>query len=322
MSTFRDNMRLVIILTLLSFSSISKAQVEGQTEFEYYQIGTSKSISGISGFQAYKISKYGEITDNDSRGENTEEITPKVILPVTKNAEKIIDDDNSSEKRVALVLGNSAYLHAAKLKNPENDAHAMTTALTAIGFEVTEVLNASFQDMRNALMNFEDKIYDADVVLCYYAGHGMQVEGVNYLIPIDAKLNKKEHIKYETIEVNLITRVMELSAKQNRLNIVILDACRNNPFRSWTRGGDSGLTKIDPPNGTLIAYATSPNSVASDGDGENGLYTGELIKQLLVPQRIEDVFIYTRVAVEEKSNYQQTPWEQAKLRGAYYLVKD
>lgn len=312
-------MRSFLLLFLALASSTAIGQIIGQSSFEYYKIGVSKSqsISGSSEFQSFKIVKINDITSTEIRGDDADEISPKVILPIVKK----INAGESTDKRVALVLGNSTYQHAAKLKNPVNDAHAMTSALKSIGFDVTEVINASFLDMRNALRDFEEKIYDADVVMCYYAGHGMQVEGINYLIPIDARLGKKEHIKYETIEVNMITKVMELSAKKNRLNIVILDACRNNPFRSWTRGGDSGLTKIDPPNGTLIAYATSPNSVASDGDGNNGLYTGELIKQLLIPQRIEDVFIYTRVAVEEKSNYQQTPWEQAKLRGAFYLVK-
>jgi uncharacterized caspase-like protein len=307
-------MKNTLLMILLTTSYLAMAQVEGLSKFSYYHIGKtqSQSISATSNFNTYHINSTGE-----SRGDDPTEISPKILLPITKQ----LGETKAKEKRVALVIGNSAYQHAAKLKNPLNDAQAMTAALTSIGFDVTEVINASFLDMRNALRDFEDVIYDADVVMCYYAGHGMQVEGVNYLIPIDARLDKKEHIKYETVEVNMVTRVMELSAKQHRLNIVILDACRNNPFRSWTRGGDSGLVKIDPPNGTLIAYATSPNSVASDGDGQNGLYTGELIKQLLKPQRIEDVFIYTRVAVEEISNFQQTPWEQAKLRSAFYLVK-
>lgn len=312
-------MRSILLLFLAFLSYEVLGQIEGQSGYKYYKIGKVNStiVSGSSDYQSFKITKVVGVASIESRGDNTDEISPIVILPVVKK----INAAESTGKRVALVLGNSAYQHAAKLKNPVNDARAMTAALKSIGFDVTEVVNASFLDMRNALRDFEEKIDDADVVMCYYAGHGMQVDGVNYLVPIDARLNKKEHIKYETVEVNMITRVMELSAKQDRLNIVILDACRNNPFRSWTRGGDAGLTKIDPPNGTLIAYATSPNSVASDGDGNNGLYTGELIKQLLKPQRIEDVFIYTRVAVEEISNYQQTPWEQAKLRGAFYLVK-
>jgi len=319
MSTSQNKMKATLLFLMLSTTYLAMAQVEGQSEYKYYKIGKTKSalISGSSDFQSFKITKVDGVVSSETRGDNTEEISPKIILPIAKK----IDAGESTGKRVALVLGNSTYQHAAKLKNPVNDAHAMTAALKSIGFDVTEVVNASFLDMRNALRDFEEKIDDADVVMCYYAGHGMQVDGVNYLVPIDARLNKKEHIKYETVEVNMITRVMELSAKQDRLNIVILDACRNNPFRSWTRGGDAGLVKIDPPNGTLIAYATSPNSVASDGDGNNGLYTGELIKQLLKPQRIEDVFIYTRVAVEEISNFQQTPWEQAKLRGAFYLVK-
>ncbi len=309
-----QNKMIRILLFLLSFPLLAMGQLEGQSDYKYYSIGKvqSNSVTASSDFDMYAIT-----AKTGNRGDQTQDISPKVILPKTK----INTSGRMEEKRVALVIGNSSYEHAAKLKNPKNDARAMSVALKSIGFDVTEVLDASFLEMRNALRNFEEKMYDADVVLCYYAGHGMQVDGINYLIPTDARLDKKEHIKYETLEVNMITKVMELSAQQNRLNIVILDACRNNPFRSWSRGGDAGLVKIDPPNGTIIAYATSPNSVASDGDGDNGLYTGELIKQLLKPQRIEDVFIYTRVAVEEISNYQQTPWEQAKLRSAFYLVE-
>ena len=110
------------------------------------------------------------------------------------------------------------------------------------------------------------------------------------------------------------------SSNQDRLNLIILDACRNNPFRTWERGGENGLADMTAPSGTLIAFATSPGSTASNGNGRNGLYTGELIKQLKISQRIEDIFINTRNEVERKSGGSQSPWELGRLRGKYYLV--
>lgn len=221
-------------------------------------------------------------------------------------------------KKRALVIGNNNYSHSAKLDNPINDANAMEKALKQLGFEVikrTDVTIATFQEV---LKEYADSVMNADVSLFYFAGHGIQVENINYLLPIDAEIDRKEHVPFETISVERILRLTDnVSAK--RLNIVILDACRNNPFKTWERGGSVGLMPLNPASGSLIAYATSPNSVASDGTGDNGLYTGELIKQLLISQRIEDVFINTRINVEEKSWNMQSPWELARLRGSYNL---
>jgi uncharacterized caspase-like protein len=171
--------------------------------------------------------------------------------------------------------------------------------------------------MKNAVYAFGDRIQDVDVSLFYYAGHGLEVDGSNYLVPVDANIQSALDVKQKAIPLNAILKTMELTNEQG-LNMIILDACRNNPFPTGKRGG-SGLGKVNAPSGTLIAYATDPGSVASDGTGKNGLYTGELVKQLKISQRIEDVFMNTRNHVEEISKGAQRPWEEARLKGIFYL---
>jgi len=223
-------------------------------------------------------------------------------------------------KKLALVIGNSAYEHSAPLRNPKNDALAMSSTLEELGFEVIQELDATKDKMMDAFKEFSSKISDVGVALFYYAGHGMQVESKNYLIPIDAEYkNGVTDVEFESINVEMMSKVMNDFGGSDRLNLMILDACRNNPYRTWTRGGETGLASMPAPSGTLIAYSTSPGSVASDGDGANGLYTGELIKQLKISQRIEDVFINTRNEVERLSNGRQSPWELARLKGRYFL---
>ena len=146
----------------------------------------------------------------------------------------------------------------------------------------------------------------------------MEVDGTNYLVPVDANISSALDVKLKTIPMTGVLRTMELTNDEG-LNMIILDACRNNPFPTGRRSGGSGLARVQAPSGTLIAYATDPGSVASDGDTDNGLYTGELVKQLRLSQRIEDIFMNTRNAVEQKSDGAQRPWEEARLKGVFYL---
>jgi len=234
---------------------------------------------------------------------------------------EVVNNYTSNEKRVALVFGNSNYTNAASLgANPINDAKDIASTLRTMGFNVIVKTNATLTTMNNAIREFGRQNRDADVALFYFAGHGMQLEEINYLLPVSAKIKDKNDVSFESISVATVQKIMETS-NSARLNLIILDACRNNPFRTWERGGETGLSGMTPPSGTLIAFSTSPGSTASNGNTRNGLYTGELIKQLKIPQRIEDVFINTRVAVENKSGGQQSPWELARLRGKYFLVK-
>ncbi len=224
---------------------------------------------------------------------------------------------NTQHKRMALVIGNADYTTVGKLRNTLNDAKGVAQALRDLGFDVHVVENGTYESMKNAIYAFGDMIQDVDVSMFFYAGHGMEVDGVNYLIPVDADIQSHLDIKQKCVPLTGVLNTMEF-ANEEGLNLIILDACRNNPFPSGKRGG-AGLAKVNAPSGTLIAYATDPGSVASDGDGENGLYTGELIKQLKISQRIEDIFMNTRNLVEEKSDGKQRPWEVARLKGVFYL---
>jgi len=223
-------------------------------------------------------------------------------------------------QRVALVIGNSDY-KLGPLLNPVNDARAMAKALQGAGFDVIKYENVpTMADMKKAIREFGEKIQNGGVGLFYYAGHGIQVNGKNYLIPTQAEIYKEEEVEYESLDVGFVLAQMENA--HNRMNIVILDACRNNPFaRSW-RSAAQGLAFINAPAGTLIAYATAPGSVASDGTGDNGLFTEEFLKQINKSGlKIEDVFKNVRVGVMERSSNQQTPWESSSLVGDFYFVE-
>ena len=216
-----------------------------------------------------------------------------------------------------MVIGNAEYEQSARLFNTVNDARVMSETLTGLGFEVETILNGGYEDIKNAIFSFGSKIRDVDVSLFYYSGHGLEIDGVNYLVPVDAELNSPLDVKLKTIPLTGVLNTIKYT-NDDGLNLIILDACRNNPFPTGKRGG-AGLAKSTPPSGAIIAYSTAPGSTASDGEGEHGLYTGELVKQLKITQRIEDVFIQTRNNVEEISEGAQQPWEEARLKGIFYL---
>ncbi len=220
-------------------------------------------------------------------------------------------------QRTALVIGNSNY-GQGKLRNPSNDARAMGNTLKDLGFEVALKFNLNLRQMDEAVRAFGQKIKDGGIGLFYFAGHGVQVEGVNYLAPVGALVEKEQDIKFEMLAIGKVTAEME--AAKNGLNILILDACRNNPFLRAFRSPDVGLAPINAPSGTYIAFATAPGTTASDGEGDNGLYTQELLTNLKQPGlRLEDVFIRTRVSVKKKSNDIQVPWENGALEGVVIL---
>ncbi len=224
----------------------------------------------------------------------------------------------SYAKRHALVIGNSDY-NIGVLTNPVNDAYAMSVALEKLGFEVSLRLEVKTKDeMKRAIREFGEKLKEGGVGLFYFAGHGVQVDGFNYLIPIHAQMNSREEVEYEAIEVGFVLAQME--AAQNQMNIVILDACRNNPYARSFRSITRGLASINAPTGTLVAYATAPGSTASDGIGKNGLYTGELLIQIQRDDlKIEEVFKNVRAQVLAKSGGKQVPWESSSLIGDFYF---
>jgi Caspase domain len=224
-----------------------------------------------------------------------------------------------TSQKVALVIGNGAYA-ASPLKNPVNDARAMAQALRELGFEVIYKENTTREEMKRAVRIFGEKIRGGGVGLFYYAGHGIQVKGVNYLVPVDAKIESEEEVEYECVDAGFV--LAQMDAAKNSTNIVILDACRNNPFARSFRSVSNGLAQMDAPSGTLIAYATAPGSVASDGSGANGLYTQELLKNIHRPGlSIEEVFKYVRVSVRSQTQGKQTPWESSSLTGDFYFSR-
>jgi tetratricopeptide (TPR) repeat protein len=241
-------------------------------------------------------------------------------LPVCAQEQRRITQPSIAPtlRRVALIIGNSAYA-IGPLKNPVNDARAMTTALRGLGFDVIHKEDLKREDMRRAIRDFGLKISKGSVGLFYYAGHGVQVRGENYLIPVDAAPESADEIDDDGVNAGYVLEKMESAG--NGMNIVILDACRNNPFTRSFRSGSDGLASINAPTGTLIAYATAPGAVASDGGNSgNGVYTQELLKILKTPGLgIEEVFKRVRVAVRQRTQGRQTPWESSSLVGDFYF---
>jgi formylglycine-generating enzyme required for sulfatase activity len=223
------------------------------------------------------------------------------------------------EQRTALVIGNQAYKQA-QLTNPVNDAEDMAAILETSGFNVSKIINADRRTMREAIRDFGNKIKRGGIGLFYYAGHGIQVDGENYLVPIKAEVFSEEEVEDEALKVSSVLRKMEVAA--NGMNIIILDACRDNPFGRSYRSSKGGLAKMDAPTGSIIAYATAPGSIAADGQTRNGLYTSKLLKHITSPGlEIEKIFKRVRVDVAQASGYRQIPWESSSLMGSFYFFK-
>lgn len=222
--------------------------------------------------------------------------------------------------RIALVIGNAAYSRAA-LANPVNDARAMTVALEAAGFRVTTLENASQKAMKQAVQAFAASLDGDTVALFYYSGHGVQHNGANYLIPVDTLENvqNEAQLEYEALDSGYILNAMENSG--SRLNLFILDACRNSPFASATRGGQHGLVYMNGSRGTLIAYATAPGTVAYDGQGAaNSPYTASLVKWMRQPLPIEQVLKNVLNEVRAATDGKQNPWYAASISSDFYFI--
>ncbi len=230
----------------------------------------------------------------------------------------------NSEKRIALVIGNSDY-EASPLRNPVNDAREMAKVLRESGFEVTEMENLKQSEMKRAIRAFGAKIRQGGVGLFYYSGHGAQVNGRNFLIPVglaSAEITNENEIEYEAVDLGLVFAQMEEAG--NRMNVVILDACRNNPFVRSFRSPTRGLAVVNASSGILIAYSTAPGSVASDGESgaNNSPYTQALLSAIREPGlKIEDVFKKVRTTVRQKTGGKQIPWESSSIEGDFYFLE-
>jgi hypothetical protein len=218
----------------------------------------------------------------------------------------------------ALIIGNSGY-GFAPLKNPANDARAISEELKRTGFQVTVGLDLTRQQMIDAIRAYGESLNRSKAVgMFYYAGHGLQLAWRNYLVPTDASISKVEDIQAKCVDVNAVIEGIAKAA--NPMNVVILDACRENPFGD-VKLDQKGLSQLDAPVGTLLAYATAPGNLASDGDGANGLYTENLLREMQVPEaKIEDVFKRVRLAVRRRSNGRQIPWESTSLEEDFWFI--
>jgi uncharacterized caspase-like protein len=235
-------------------------------------------------------------------------------------------DEAANGKRVALVIGNGAYTHAAFLANPANDARGMTQALEALGFAVAPGIDLARDAMENAFFDFEAAIRDAEVALFFYAGHGLQVQGENYLLPVDANIEMEMHLKRRAFSLSEVLGVMR---ERTPTNLIFLDACRSNPFtRSLARTlgleGERtlcrGLAEVRVARGTFIAFATSPNEVAPDGKGKNSLFTAALLKHIGTPGlSITDMMTDVTNEVAQATKDKQEPWQQSSLRAKFYF---
>lgn len=225
----------------------------------------------------------------------------------------------ATERRIALVIGNSAY-SSGPLKNPVNDAAAMASQLQKLGFTVILKKDANLRGMEDALTDFGDRLKRGGVGLFFYAGHGLQVGGANYLVPIGARINRESDIRYETLDAGKI--LDEMANANNGLNIVILDACRDNPYSRSFRNAARGLAIVsNAPAGTFVSYSTSPGNVASDGDGHNSPYTAALLRYMTEPgQPVEQVFKKVRQTLTTQSGGRQIPWELSSLQGNFFFA--
>jgi uncharacterized caspase-like protein len=233
----------------------------------------------------------------------------------------------AAEKRVALVVGNSNYTEVGSLPNPVNDANLISSALKAAGFEVILGANVDKREFDQKIRNFAALLENADVAIFFYAGHGLQVAGRNYLIPVDAHLQGERDLDFDAVNLDFILKQMELG-REDKTNIVFLDACRDNPFtRNLARSMGTrsvnigkGLAQVETGVGTFIAYSTQPGNVAVDGTGTNSPFTTALGKHVREPGRdLTSVMIEVRKDVLAATNGKQVPWDHSALTGEFYF---
>jgi uncharacterized caspase-like protein len=237
-------------------------------------------------------------------------------------------EPTTGQRRLALVIGNGAYASAPRLPNPPNDAHDLAAALRDVGFQVIEGYNLDGAAMRRKIIEFGGAMKGVNVTLLFYSGHGMQVDGRNYLVPIDAKLEQPSALGVEAIDVGSILADMEA---EKRTNLVFLDACRDNPLsRTLARSFGAtrstavgqGLAPFDSGVGTLIAFATNPGNVALDGTGRNSPFTVALLRHIRTPNlEIESMLKAVRVDVMKMTQDRQVPWDHSSLTADFYFKK-
>ena len=249
--------------------------------------------------------------------------TPAQAQPANRQlTQSPTQQTQSSQRRVALVIGNGAYEHAGRLANPPNDATLVAATLRQLGFEVKNGSNLTQREMKQRIREFGQTLRtNGGVGLFYFAGHGVQAKGHNYLVPVDADIQTEADLEDVAVDLNYVLSLMDDA--QNALNIVILDACRNNPFARSFRSAQEGLAQVKAPTGTLIAYATAPDSIAADGTGTNSPYSQELVKEMQASGvLVETMFRRVTEQVSARTNGKQEPWYSANVKGDFYFTGD
>jgi tetratricopeptide (TPR) repeat protein len=271
------------------------------------------------------VTKQETTTKKEPVQQTTHSRSQPVEVQATKTLPVSIAEMYKAEKRYALVIGNSIYpKEIGMLKNPANDATDIAQELRGSNFDVQLLINATYIQIREAVRKFHEKLtngpVDQTVGLFYYAGHGIQFQDENYLVPVDAKVQYEDDIVRMCFPVQRMV-LSNMERSNSRMNIVILDACRNNPFPAATRSvGSGGLTEMKRARGSFIAYATAPGSVAADGSGRNGLYTQELLKAMRKPGfTIEQVFKEVRQNVLRLSGENQNTWDSSNIIGEFFF---
>lgn len=296
-----------------------------ELEMIYLKDGYVYTFADDGFFSLYKIRE--RVKYSDYAGGLPSEIHNELIkhqvnanmtsnVPVSQPSAPTPVPSIKTEKRIALVIGNSNY-QDAPLKNPIYDANDLSNVLSLLGFSVMTRTNVNRQEMEQAINEFFYQMQNGDVALFYFSGHGTEIEGMNYLIPVREQIESASDIRYKAINAGYVLGKMEDST--NRTNIMILDACRNNPFKGLRAFG-GGLTAMESPLGTFIAYATAPGTVAFDGTDRNGIYTKHLLKAMQIKGLpIEQVFKYVLRGVEEETSRRQIPWISSSLRNDFYF---
>jgi uncharacterized caspase-like protein len=229
-----------------------------------------------------------------------------------------------SGKRIALVIGNSAYSTIAKLDNPSNDAKLMAATLKSLGFKLIgdgAKLDLDKAGFDSAVQEFGNALQGADVGLFYYAGHGVGLRGTNYLVPVNANPSREADVDFQLVDANLVLRQMESAG--TKLNVVMLDACRNNPFGGrGLRAASAGLTQMQAPEGTLLSFATQPGNVAQDGSDGDSPYTKALAEVLRRPGLdVFQTFNQVGLAVKKATGGSQQPWlSTSPIDGEFYFA--
>ncbi len=259
---------------------------------------------------------FADVSIQDLSTSNTiieQAIKPEELV-VPKN-DKITDP----RKRTALVIGNSAY-QFSPLKNPVNDAEAIAEQLRRMNFDVILKIDVNQQDMEQAIDLFNRKLDpEGQIALFYFAGHGVQVNGENYLIPLNANINRQNDVRYKAVNIGQV--IGSIGESGNNLNIIILDACRDNPLPRSFRSASRGLARFESPKGTILGFATSPGTVALDGEGDHGVYTKHLLANMQKPgYTIEQVFKEVLRGVDTETNGQQIPWTESSFTGNFSFI--